>query len=278
MAFSTDIPLSGTFVNLNSVSGFATNLNYIIQNKSSKDIVIIASSTQPTDATTGINLAPLEELILPPTTDYYWAYGYGDVNFQIYSSSILDQAVRYFPDLPQPKLLVSAITNSEQFTLFGYMYRCIIEINALAAGASVWYRMAAPVDKELTIINRRMASTYAGTEYRLYYDSTGYTETGSSLPVFNLNRRINTASTSTIKALTGAPSTLGSDVGPVIYTGAGAGGVGNATAGTSGREEGFTIYPAGDFFIAKITNLATAANNIKVTLEFAELPATFVNP
>ena len=29
MAFSTDITLSGSFVNLNSVSGLATNLNFI---------------------------------------------------------------------------------------------------------------------------------------------------------------------------------------------------------------------------------------------------------
>ena len=29
MAFSTDISLSGSFVNLNSVSGLATNLNFI---------------------------------------------------------------------------------------------------------------------------------------------------------------------------------------------------------------------------------------------------------
>ena len=49
MAFSTDITLSGSFVNLNSVSGLATNLNFIIQNKTSKDIVLIASSSQPTD-------------------------------------------------------------------------------------------------------------------------------------------------------------------------------------------------------------------------------------
>ena len=44
MAFSTDITLSGSFVNLNSVSGLATNLNFIIQNKTSKDIVLFVHS------------------------------------------------------------------------------------------------------------------------------------------------------------------------------------------------------------------------------------------
>ena len=38
MAFSTDITLSGSFVNLNSVSGFATNLNFIIQQDTQKQV------------------------------------------------------------------------------------------------------------------------------------------------------------------------------------------------------------------------------------------------
>ena len=91
MAFSTDITLSGSFVNLNSVSGLATNLNFIIQNKTSKDIVLIASSSQPTDYLTGINIKPYERIVLPPSVDPYWAYGFGDVNFQRYSESISDQ-------------------------------------------------------------------------------------------------------------------------------------------------------------------------------------------
>ena len=73
MAFSTDITLPGSFVNLNSVSGLATNLNFIIQNKTSKDIVLIASSSQPTYYLTGINIKPYERIVLPPYVDPYWA-------------------------------------------------------------------------------------------------------------------------------------------------------------------------------------------------------------
>ena len=276
MAFSTDITLSGSFVNLNSVSGLATNLNFIIQNKTSKDVVIIASASQPTDATTGINVRPYELVILPPSEDPYWGYGFGDVNFQMYSESLLDQAIRYYPNLVQPRLLTTTLTNAENLVLLGVMYRCIIEISALASGSSVWYRVKAPSNRELAIINRRMVSKFAGTEYRLFYDSTGYTQTGIALPAYNMNRRINTTPTTTIYALTSAPTTLNKDIGPIIYTGAGSGGVGNATAGTNSREDGFTIYPANDFFIAKITNLASSANDIKVILEFAELDSTIV--
>lgn len=276
MAFSTDITLSGSFVNLNSVSGLATNLNFIIQNKTSKDIVLIASSSQPTDYLTGLNIKPYEKIVLPPSVDPYWAYGFGDVNFQRYSESISDQAVRYYPDLVQPRILTTNLTNTENLTLLGVVYRCIIEINALASNQSVWYRVQAPANKELAILNRRLSSTYAGTEYRLFYDSTGYTQTGQPLQAYNLNRRLNSNPLTTIYALTGAPTTLNKDIGPVIYTGAGSGGVGNAAAGTNSREDGFTIYPANDYFIAKVTNLATAANNIKLTLEFAELGSDIV--
>ena len=46
MAFSTDITLSGSFVNLNTETGFAVNQNFFIQNKSSKDGIIVRSLTQ----------------------------------------------------------------------------------------------------------------------------------------------------------------------------------------------------------------------------------------
>ena len=62
MAFSTDIPLSGSFVNLNSVSGLATNLNFIIQNKTSKDIVLIASSANDIKVT--LEFAELDSTIV----------------------------------------------------------------------------------------------------------------------------------------------------------------------------------------------------------------------
>jgi len=49
---------------------------------------------------------------------------------------------------------------------------------------------------------------------------------------------------------------------------------GNAQAGTSSRESGFTIYPKNTGFEAKVTNLSSASNDIKVTLEFAEIPSS----
>lgn len=239
--------------------------------------MVVSSLTEPTSTDNGIHIKAYDSLILPPTTNYYWVYGFGDVHFESYSESLLDQAVRYYPSLTQPKLQTAVITNTESFTLLGITYRCVIEVSNLAAGASTWLRFKAPADRELVIITRRLVSKFSGAEYRLYYDSTGVT-LGTAIPAYNLNRRINTANTASINYLTATPTTLGTDIGAILYSGAGASGVGNSSAGTSSREDGFTIYPYNDYFDAKITNLYTAANDIKVTIEFALVPATIIAP
>lgn len=290
MAFIPDVHLAGSFVNLNTETGLAVNQNFFIQNKSSKDVIIVTSSTQPISLANGIHLRAYEEFILPPTTDYYWAYGFGDIQFVSYLNQVsitgqpisttslnLDQSIRYYPSLTQPKIQTAAITNAESFALLGITYRCVIEIAALASNQSAWLRFKAPVDRELAIITRRMSSKFSGAEYRLYYDSTGVT-LGAAIPAYNMNRRINTPNTASINFLTAAPTSLGSDIGAILYSGAGASGVGNSSAGTTSREDGFTIYPYNDYFDAKITNLYTAANDIKVTIEFALVPTSIIVP
>ena len=290
MAFIPDVHLAGSFVNLNTETGLAVNQNFFIQNKSSKDVIIVTSPTQPMSLEDGIHLRAYEEFILPPTTDYYWAYGFGDIQFVNYLSQVsiagqpisttslnLDQAIRYYPSLTQPKIQTAAITNAESFALLGITYRCVIEIAALASNQSVWLRFKAPSNRELAIITRRMSSKFSGAEYRLYYDSTGVT-LGAAIPAYNMNRRINTPNTAAINFLTAAPTSLGSDIGAILYSGAGASGVGNSAAGTTSREDGFTIYPYNDYFDAKITNLYTAANDIKITIEFALVPTSIIVP
>ena len=112
-----DVHLAGSFVNLNTETGLAVNQNFFIQNKSSKDVIIVTSPTQPMSLEDGIHLRAYEEFILPPTTDYYWAYGFGDIQFVSYLTQItvtgqpisttslnLDQSIRYYPSLTQPKI------------------------------------------------------------------------------------------------------------------------------------------------------------------------------
>ena len=47
MALTPDVHLAGSFVNLNTETRFAVNQNFFIQNKSSKDVIIVRSLTQP---------------------------------------------------------------------------------------------------------------------------------------------------------------------------------------------------------------------------------------
>lgn len=84
MAFIPDVHLAGSFVNLNTETGFAVNQNFFIQNKSSKDVIIVRSLTQSVSIENGIHIRPYEDIISPLTTDYYWGYGLGDVQFLPY--------------------------------------------------------------------------------------------------------------------------------------------------------------------------------------------------
>ena len=45
MALIPDVHLYGSFVNLNTETGFAVNQNFFIQNKNSKDVIIVRSLT-----------------------------------------------------------------------------------------------------------------------------------------------------------------------------------------------------------------------------------------
>ena len=69
MALIPDIHLSGSFVNLNTETGLAVNQNFFIQNKSSKDVIIVRSLTQPVSIENGIHIRPYEEIIFPPTNN-----------------------------------------------------------------------------------------------------------------------------------------------------------------------------------------------------------------
>lgn len=65
MALIPDIHLSGSFVNLNTETGFAVNQNFFIQNKSSKDVIIVRSLIQPVSIENGIHIRSYEEIIFP---------------------------------------------------------------------------------------------------------------------------------------------------------------------------------------------------------------------
>ena len=292
MAFIPDVHLSGSFVNLNTETGFAVNQNFFIQNKSSKDVIVVRSPTIPVNIENGIHLRAYEEFILPPTTDYYWAYGLGDIQFVNYLTQVsitgqplattslnLDQVLKYYPNVVQPRLRTEIITSSESFTLQGFMYRAVIEFDAVPAGEVRWIRMRAPSDKWLFIANRRLACEVAGARYHLFTDSTNIQLSATTYPAYNMgNHYIPQLAQSSITLLS-TPPTIVTNKGRILQIGkGGSGGVGNTSAGTSAREDGFTMYTANTGFEARISNTSTVANDLTLTLEFAEVPTSVIAP
>ena len=270
--FIAPVLVSALFTDTVSLSGLNANYPIVAFNIGNEQVRYTVSASQPLataeNQSRWLNVG--ESITIPPNTKVWMAcISSGFVNLQYADNWSLESAMRVYPALTQPKLQTSIITNAESFALLGILYRCIIEVDALAAGASQWIRFIAPADKEVTIISRNLASKNSGAEYRLFVGSTGVTP-GAAKPAYNVNRRINTSPTSLINLA--AVTTPGTDFGPVMYTGSGASGVGNAQAGTSSRESGFTIYPKNTGFEAKVTNLSSASNDIKVTIEFAEIP------
>lgn len=273
--FIAPVPVSALFTDSIALSGLNSNIPIKAFNIGTEQIRYTVSATQPSASaemqSQWLNVG--ESITIPPNTKVWMAcVSQSYVNLQYADNWTVESALRVYPALTQPKLQASIVTNAESFALLGILYRCIIEFDALAAGASQWVRFIAPADKEVTIISRNMASKNSGAEYRLFAGSSGLT-IGAAKPAYNVNRRINSSPTSLINLVT-AVTTPGTDMGPVMYIGAGQSGVGNSQAGTSSRETGFTIYPKGTGFEAKITNLSTATNDIKLTLDFAEIPSS----
>lgn len=272
--FIAPVPVSALFTDSVALSGLNSNIPIKAFNIGTEQIRYTVSATQPSASAEmqaqWLNVG--ESITIPPNTKVWMAcVSQSYVNLQYADNWTVESALRVYPALTQPKLQASIITNAESFALLGILYRCVVEIDTLAAGSSQWIRFVAPADKEVTIISRNLASKNSGAEYRLFVGSSGLT-LGATKPAYNVNRRINTSPTSLIN-LVSAVAIPGTDMGPIMYIGAGQSGVGNSQAGTSSRETGFTIYPKNTGFEAKITNLSTATNDIKLTLDFAEIPA-----
>ena len=143
MAWNADIELTGSFVNLNQTTGLPTLTNFLIQNRSSKDIIVISAASEPIDLTDGIYIRPYEEFILPPSGDEYWVIGNGPISFQYYSSTVVDKAIRYYPGLTQPRLLTTILDQQQAFSLLGEFF-WVLMTPTLADAAEQWYRFAIP--------------------------------------------------------------------------------------------------------------------------------------
>lgn len=279
MNYIAPVVVGQSFVDVVAAAGLNVNRPVTIENVGAEQLRYTLADTAPADLfEIGSRWLSVGERFILPRGHKAWfnAVGAGLVSVQY--ADALDGAacVRAYPDVNKPRIQTTIITAAESYALLGINYRCVIEFDALANGASKWIRLSAPANREGAITSRVLSCKNAGAEYRLYRGSSGFSD--ASTPVARpQNARIGNTSLATIRVLSAQPTVVGNDYGPLIYVGAGSSGVGNAQAGTSSRESGFTIYGAGQGFEAKITNLSGATNDIKLTLEWVEFDGTIVS-
>lgn len=162
----------------------------------------------------------------------------------------------------------AALTNAEQFALRGYLYHVHFDVT-LAAGAAQYISLVVGPGRTVQILNRDLSSNLSGVSFSLLQGTiataadavTPYSPVGSSQ-----------LSTSTFSLLN-TPTTVGAVFDIPIFIGAGSGGVGNAQAGTTGGETGYSIRRAGSSTFGRINNLSAGSNRIILRITYAEYPS-----
>ena len=201
------------------------------------------------------------------------------ISVQYAENFALESALRSYPNLTQPKLQTAAITNAESFALLGFEYRLAFTFAAVPAGGVRWLKFTPPANREVAIITRTISPDVSGATYHLYTGSSGWAPTASITAYNQSDRASQLTALSAIQYNSTAPTTLGTDKGIIIRSGAGTvAGQSGRPAGTLSPEQGFTIYQAGGAgFFAEIKNTSTATQDIDLVIIFAEIPASIAS-
>jgi hypothetical protein len=279
--FISAVTVNPSWTNITANSGLDVNKPLRVFNLGIEQIRWAVSATSPAiDEKDGNWLDIGGDLVIPPNTTVWMACVSGSrVSVQYAENFALESALRSYPNLTQPKLQTATITNAESFALLGIEYRLVITFTGVPAGGARWMKFQPPVDREVAISSRTLSPNIAGATYRLYTGSTGWTPTNTATAYNQSDRASQQTALSTIQWNSTAPTTLGTDKGIILRSGAGtvAGGSGRQS-GTAAPEQGFTIYQAGGAgFFAEVKNTATAPNDIDVIITFAEIPASIAS-
>lgn len=163
---------------------------------------------------------------------------------------------------------VAALTNAELHALRGFCFRVFVPLS-LASGVSQYIRFVTG-SKSLIILERTLASNYAGTSYELVTGVTGGTA-GSSITPFNVLRGSNNTATTTLNLMTGMTTTSEVVADCPLFIGAGpTNGLGN-TAAVGGSDSSFDYYGPNSTGYVKVNNFSGTTNIIKLRLLIAEI-------
>lgn len=279
--FISAVTVNPSWTNITANSGLDVNKPLRVFNLGVEQIRWAVSTASPViDEKEGNWLDIGGDLVIPPNTTVWMACVSGSrVSVQYAESFALESALRSYPNLTQPKLQTAAITNSESFALLGFEYRLAFTFAAVPASGVRWVKFVPPANREVAIITRTLTPNVAGATYHLYTGSSGWTPTASLTAYNQSDRAAQQTQLSTIQYNSTAPTTLGTDKGIIIRSGAGTvAGESGRPAGTLSPEQGFTIYRAGGVgFFAEIKNTSTAAQDIDLVIVFAEIPASIAS-
>lgn len=279
--FISAVTVNQSWTNITANSGLDVNKPLRVVNVGTIPLRWAVSAASPSIIVAEANpFAVGESLIIPPSTTV-WMDGVSAsfVSVQYAENFALESALRSYPNLTQPKLQTATITNAESFALLGFEYRLAFTFTAVPASGARWVKFTPPANREVAIITRTLTPNVAGATYRLYTGSSGWTPTASLTAYNQSDRAAQQTQLSTIQYNSTAPTTLGTDKGIIIRSGAGTvAGESGRPAGTLSPEQGFTIYKAGgDGFFAEIKNTSTATQDIDLVIVFAEIPASIAS-
>lgn len=279
--FISAVTVNPSWTNITANSGLDVNKPLRVFNLGVEQIRWAVSTASPViDEKEGNWLNIGGDLVIPPNTTVWMACVSGSrVSVQYAEGFALESALRSYPNLTQPKLQTAAITNAESFALLGFEYRLAFTFAAVPAGGVRWVKFVPPANREVAIITRTLTPNVAGVTYHLYTGSSGWTPTNTLTAYNQSDRAAQQTALSTIQCNSTAPTTLGTDKGIIIRSGAGTvAGQSGRPAGTLSPEQGFTIYRAGGVgFFAEIKNTSTATQDIDLVIVFAEIPASIAS-
>lgn len=279
--FISAVTVNPSWTNITANSGLDVNKPLRVFNLGVEQMRWAVSTASPAiDEKEGNWLDIGGDFVIPPNTTVWMACVSGSrVSVQYAENFALESALRSYPNLTQPKLQTAAITNAESFALLGFEYRLAFTFTAVPASGARWVKFTPPANREVAIITRTLSPDVAGATYRLYTGSSGWTPTASLTAYNQSERAAQQTQLSTIQYNSTAPTTLGTDKGIIIRSGAGTvAGQSGRPAGTLSPEQGFTIYQAGGVgFFAEIKNTSTATQDIDLVIVFAEIPASIAS-
>ncbi len=167
---------------------------------------------------------------------------------------------------------VASLTNSEYWALRNQLFRFVYDTQSapLASASAHWYRLTVPSGFLAQITHRNLMPNIAGLDYQIFTGTLGFSVVATANK-YNVDRTSTVTTTAKLEQIS-TPTTTGDWFDTPILSGAGASaGQSGRPAGTQSSDDGYDLYPAGEYFI-KVNNFSGSANRYVLRLTVAIIP------